>query len=253
MSTPSFLFGDHRIVTAGRGTSEFGHTFGGPPEREGTSRDECGGILIHLLHRLNLSDPLIPVSFPGVNWLPLYYCFDFRANVLGYRLLSDSRLVTFFPDDDPNVSDHESWPDKNFPLEFPKCDIRLSPFDYDPTDLDDVYAWAGVFGIGRLSPSDQQAVRQRVLDEFDEFDAPPVTDEEFENALSYPFLHGKPTGCCLNPECDRFRQNRGMQTIALVHSEPIPNIHIWGKWGGVDLIFQMCASCFAIRVSNQCT
>lgn len=254
MSTPTFLFGDHRIVTASRGNSEFSHTFGGPPERDGASREDSGGILIHLLHRLNLNDPLIPVSLPGLNWLPLYYCFDFRANDLGYRLLSDDRLVTFFPDDDPNVSDHESWPGENFPLEFPRCEIRLSQFRYDPTDPHDAYAWAGVFGIGQLSPKNQQAVRQRVLDEFDEFDAPPVTDEEFESALSYPFIQGKPVGGCLNPECNRFGRKGGLAPFALIHSEPVPGVQIFGHWGdGVELIFQVCPDCHSIRVTNQST
>ena len=36
-------------------------------------RYDCDGILIHLLHRLDLTDPAIPFSIPGLRWLPLYY------------------------------------------------------------------------------------------------------------------------------------------------------------------------------------
>jgi hypothetical protein len=115
----TFLFGDYRITTVTGGRSKYRHTFGGPHDRKGTAREDCNGILIHLLHRLDLTDPAIPFTLPGVRWLPFYYCFDFRANDLGYRLMSDEELVTFFPSDDPNVSKEESWPDDDHPLEFP--------------------------------------------------------------------------------------------------------------------------------------
>src|SRR5262249_50071114 len=147
---------DYHIAAATSGRSEYGHTFGGSQDRKGTSREDCDGILIHLLHRLDLKDPAIPIPIPGIRWLPFYYCFDFRANDLGYRLLSDEELVTFFPTDDPNVSKEESWPDdEGYPLEFPKSSIKIAPYEYDPTDLDDAYQWAGVFGIGKLSNRDQ--------------------------------------------------------------------------------------------------
>jgi hypothetical protein len=135
----TFLFGEYRIATATSGRSNYGHTFGGPHDRKGTSRADCNGILIHLLHRLDLTDPAFPLTIPGVRWLPFYYCFDFRANDLGYRLISDDELVTFFPDDDPNVSKQESWPDDDYPPEFPKSGIKVAAYDYDPTDLEDAY------------------------------------------------------------------------------------------------------------------
>jgi hypothetical protein len=69
----AFLFADWRVATATAGRSHYGHTFGGPHDRAGASREECGGILIHLLHRLNLDDPAIPFTVPGIQWLPLYY------------------------------------------------------------------------------------------------------------------------------------------------------------------------------------
>jgi hypothetical protein len=53
----TFLFGDTRIATATSGRSKYGHTFGGPHDRNGTSREDCNGLLIHLLHRLDLTDP----------------------------------------------------------------------------------------------------------------------------------------------------------------------------------------------------
>ena len=164
----TILFGNERIATAIPGRSRYGHSFGGAPDRIGTSRDDCNGILIHLLHRLDLNDPKIPITIPGLRWLPFYYCFDFRANVLGYRLLSDEALVTFFPSDDPNVTEKEEWPDENFPIEFPKSRIKIEPVDYDPTDREDAVRWAGVFGIGKLSESDRQIVKAQIVRDAEE-------------------------------------------------------------------------------------
>lgn len=77
---PSFLFGDNTIAAASSGIGPYRHTFGGPPDRQGTARQDCNGLLLHLLHRFDLKDPAVPVAIPGIRWLPLYYCFDFRTN-----------------------------------------------------------------------------------------------------------------------------------------------------------------------------
>lgn len=249
----TFLFGDNRIAVAMSGRSKYGHTFGGPHDRKGTSREDCNGILIHLLHRLDLRDPAIPFTLPGMGWLPFYYCFDFRANDLGYRLISDEELVTFFPEDDPNVSQEESWPGEDYPLEFPKSSIKIAAYDYDPTDLDDAYRWAGVFGIGRLSKRDQAAAKKRVaeLAEGLGFYAP-ETEEEFDEALSSPFTQGKPDSPCLNPRCPNRNKKGQLTPIALMPAEPVKGVHTFGRWGGgVQLIFRMCPKCYTIRVSNQ--
>lgn len=245
----TFLFGDHRIATATSGRGAFAHTFGGPHDRAGASRADCGGILIHLLHRLDLTDPAVPIAVPGVRWLPIYYCFDFRVNVLGYRLLSDDAMVAYFPTDDPNVTAHEEWPGEDYPLEFPRSDIRVAPHAYDPTDLDDAYRWAGVFGIDRLSEPDRAAARHRVaeLAEILGFYAP-ETEEEFDEALSSPFLQGKPTGPCLNPECGAQR----LTTVALMPAEPVAGVNTFGRWGDARVIVQLCPTCHALRVSNEC-
>ena len=83
-ATPTtFLFGEKTIASASTGEGRHEHSFGGPHDRKGAAREDCRGILIHLLHRLDLHDPAIPIAIPGVRWLPFYYCFDFRVNTLG--------------------------------------------------------------------------------------------------------------------------------------------------------------------------
>jgi hypothetical protein len=251
----TFLFGTYAIATASSGRSRYGHTFGGPHDRKGTSRDDCNGILIHLLHRLDLTDPAVPVAIPGLRWLPLYYCFDFRANDLGYQLTSEDSLAAFFPDDDPNVTDHEEWPGENYPLVFPKSGIKITPYDYDPTNLDEAYAWAGVFGIEKLSKADQTAAKKRIAEEMDGLGLnAPVTERELQECLSNPFTQGKPNKTCLNPRCVNHKRRGKLSTIALMPAEPVKGVCTFGRWGmGVQLVFQMCNNCHTIRVSNQCT
>jgi hypothetical protein len=250
----TFLFGDYRIATATSGRSKYGHTFGGPHDRKGTSREDCNGILIHLLHRLDLTDPAIPFNIPDVRWLPFYYCFDFRANDLGYRLLSDDELVTFFPTDDANVTDHEEWPGEDYPLEFPKSIIKIAAYDYNPTDLEDAYRWAGVFGISKLSNRDQAAARKRVAELMDGLGlGVPETEKDFDEALSSPFMQGKPDTPCLNPKCPDRKKRGQLIPLALMPAEPVKGVHTFGRRGdGVQLIFRMCPKCYTIRVSNQC-
>jgi hypothetical protein len=205
------------------------------------------------LHRLDLSDPAIPIVIPGVRWLPLSYCFEFRANDLGYRLLSEESLVTFFPDDDPNVASEESWPDDNYPLEFQKSSIEVARYPYDPTKLDDAYAWAGVFGIDRLSEADQEAAKKRVAEEVEGLGFyPPESEEEYSEALSWPFAQGKPVGECLNPGCPNHTKKGQLSTIALLPAEPVEGVHTFGRCGvAVQLVFQLCERCYTIRVTNQ--
>lgn len=250
----TFLFGGHRVAAAAAGAGRYGHTFGGPHDRAGAARADCGGILIHLLHRLDLTDPAVPFSVPGVRWLPFYYCFDFRANDLGYRLLSDGALVTYFPKDDPNVTDHEEWPDENYPPEFPRSGINIVPVAYDPTNLEDAYRWAGVFGIGKLSDRDQAAAKARVAEKQEALGFyAPGTDQEYEEALSGPFVQGRPNNTCLNPDCPNHAHRGRLSTIAIVPAEPVPGVHTFGRHGGgVQLIVQLCGICHTIRTSNQC-
>jgi hypothetical protein len=250
----TFLFGDYNIAAATRGRGKYAHIFGGPHDRKGASRKDCNGILIHLLHRLDLTDPAIPITIPGVRWLPLYYCFDFRANDMGYRLISDEEMVTFFPTGDPNISREESWPDDDFPREFPKSTIKIAAFDYDPTDLEDAYHWAGVFGIGKLSKRDQAAAKKRVAELMDGLGlGVPETEEDFDRALCSPFWQGKPDDPCLNPKCPHRKKRGALTTIALMPAEPVKGVHTFGRWGGgVQLVFQMCPKCYTIRVGNQC-
>ncbi len=82
----------------------------------------------------------------------------------------------------------------------------------------------------------------------------PVTEKEYQDCLSSPFVQGKPDESCLNPRC-RHRKKKGqLSTIALMPAEPVKGVHLFGLWGtDTFLIFQLCKHCYSIRVTNQCT
>jgi len=185
--------------------------------------------------------------------MPLYYVFDLRANELGYRLTSESSMVTYFPSDDPNVSESEEWPSDGYPSEFPLSKITILPRGYDPTNLDDAYFWAGVFGVSQLSSNDQAAARKRVAKLMEDYGMdPPETDEDYDSCLSSPFAQAKPSSDCLNPDCENHGVYDKLQVVAIVPPEPVPGVRLWGG-ADVQIVFELCPSCYTIRASNQCT
>ncbi|MBA2113171.1 hypothetical protein [Bremerella alba] len=253
----TFLFGTSKLSLAAPSVTMTGHSFGGKDRFPGTSRDDCGGILVHLLHCFDLTHRDLPFDLPGMRWLPLYYCFDFRVNTMGYRFRDNQSLEFFFDHDDPYTSASESWPDDNYPEAFPQASIQVEPLPYDPTNLDDAKTWSGVFGIDELSLQDRESLRSEILKFmklFGEYE--PESEEEIWERIHMPFIQGPPESRCLNPTCDFSLKERPGQlcTIAITGNSPIAGVKIFGPHGdGVMLTFQACQKCQTIRVENQCS
>jgi hypothetical protein len=253
--TPTLFFHDWTITSARDGISDYGHTFGGHPAHAGAKRENCNDRLLHLLHRINLEDPLINLRIPNVQWLPLYYCFDFRVNEFGYRLTSDQDLQVFFWPNEVNISETESYPGDNFPSHFGRTGIMLDRFPYDPTDRDDAYQMAAVFGLDKLSPDDRAWILEHEADECESLlGHRPESEEETLKSLSHPFAQGRPNSRCPNPNCANNGKPGNVDVIALMPAEPVPGVHTFGQWGDdVELIFELCPRCQTIHVSNQCS
>lgn len=253
MST--LFFHDEKVTSATAGTSKYGHTFGGSIAHDGAARQRCLDRQLHLLHRINLDDPLMGAAIPGVQWLPLYYCFDFRVNELGYRLSSDDDIEVFFWPDEPNVSAVEGFPDDDYPMEFPRCSIQLDWSPYDPTDRKEAYSLGAVFGIDKLSQDDRRWVLEQEAEQFEMANGyRPDTEEELLEALSFPFAQARPNSACPNPACSNHSTHGNLSVLALMPAEPVPDVQTFGSWGGgVQLIFELCPECHTVHVSNQCT
>ena len=247
----SNLFGELEIIDVAAGQSDYAHTFGGPPDREQAFPDHTHGIRLHLLHRFDLSDPLVPLSVPGLKWLPLYYVFDFRVNEVGYKLSSDSSMTTYFPSDDPNVSTEESWPSPDFPMEFTVHSVKVSTRLFDPSSLEESETWAGVFGIEHLNKKQRAKLRKRIEKHCKTFGMYPPSDDDLAEFLNSPFWQGPPKGTCLNPSCSNYRLSNTLNVFAIVPHDPIPGLEIWGG-ADVQIIFEICPLCHTIRSTNQC-
>jgi len=213
------------------------------------TRERCGRT-IHLLYLLNTDDPLLGVQIPNVQWLPLYYCFDFGVPQLGYRLTSDNGADVFFRPKQSNGLAVESYPDENFKLAFPRADIELFELPYDPSDPSDARSLAGIFGLERLSPSDLEDVLDREAQEIYRSGRQLMPGESIRDYLTEPFWQGKPNNTCPNPACGK----TALDVFALIPSEPVPDVQVFGRDGDfVRLIFELCRECHAINVSNECT
>ncbi len=80
----------------------------------------------------------------------------------------------------------------------------------------------------------------------------PETDDEYDDAFSSPFMQGKPNNKCLNPACQNHVAAGHLSVIALMSGEPVKGVHTFGRWGDdVTLVFELCAKCNTINVSNQ--
>ncbi len=230
--------------------SGYDHSFGGNPS-------DCDltftgpAIPLHLLFRLDLSDPRIGIDIPGVRWLPLCYGFGFGGGHTAYLVRSDTLVETLEPVDkcfDP----HFPYPD--YPQSFPNHPLGLIEREYDPSDVDDALAFSAVFGLGGLSPASRTLAIARLEkhDFFEEVDAFEMTKDQFLDTCEYPFIQGPPESQCPNPDCATDSQDGAMVVFSLLDGDPVPDVSLFGDLG-VQFIFQICLSCRCSRVSNQCT
>ncbi|REJ81800.1 MAG: hypothetical protein DWQ34_01260 [Planctomycetota bacterium] len=249
--------------------SRYGHSFGGPVQHHGALLERTRSPL-HLLYLINTQDPEIPITIPGIRYLPLYYCFDLRSRMrVGYRIDSESRIETFRLDlhQENSVGENPEYPYDRFPdqFEFRAVVAERSPFD--PLNREHVREYIDVFGIESLSPQDQRALIRDLRNERD----PSVggisraTDEELQLTASGPSCQGHPASVCPNPECSNHTVPRSMQIIAIVPAYPFGDcvehdtLDVFSPWGercdlpcsDIEIVFEMCPVCSAIMATNQ--
>ncbi|PQO34297.1 hypothetical protein DTL21_12250 [Bremerella cremea] len=247
-----FLFGNQKIAGVEHHPGKFSHQFGGGSTFQGTSREDCDGLHVHLIYLFDLNDPKIPIEVPGIRWLPLFYCFDFQVVTIGYQLLDDQHLKFFFNRSDARTSDHEEWPGDDFPMQFVQSEVTVHDRRYDPQNVEDAYRFSGIFGVDELSTYDLELLKERVVQENEDLlDAPLENDEDFRDHLHMPFLNGIPEARCMNPVCDLAQQSRKgqLKPLALLSGNPAKGVHLFGEFGDyTSLYFQRCEMCQTIRV-----
>src|SRR5262245_9854047 len=118
-----------RIVRAS--SSNHGHQFGGGQEYRGAIPSGADAP-VQLLFRLNLRDPLSPIHIKGVDWLPLFYPFQYDACAMGYRILGDFEIEILTMETTEVIED---FPYPNFPAAFPQVPVELVAMSYDETKV----------------------------------------------------------------------------------------------------------------------
>jgi hypothetical protein len=228
--------------------SEFGHTFGGDPEGFGI-RFVNSDFPLHLIYRLNLDDPLVPIDIPNVKWLPLLYGFRHTTARVEhcYRVRNDSEIELVAPQ---NEEVYKIW---DAPATFPHAPTRFRLEPYDPTVAEDAIRLKGIFGWDDLSRRELDRALELIQASGCSYslDDAPDDDWTYEDVIRCmydpPFVQGKSFYRCRNPVCN----SENFRVIAL-QDAVIDRECIWYD-NDFRTFWIQCLSCDCINVSHQCT
>jgi hypothetical protein len=270
---------------------EFGHSFGGEARSHRLKFTNARRSL-HLLYRLNLRDERLGIELPGIDWLPLVYCFNYAAydTTLIYRMVSPTEIELIAP---LEAKFDRNFPYENYPASFPAHHLSFEAVPYDPTKAEDALSYAAVFPLDSLSEAEQQRAleisekRSGTMSNWQRSVAEETTwgDVSLWKYVQLhhpePFWQGAPRKTCSNPNCtaevvDRFPEitvEMPEELQELLESDSmtfeasdirrdsmrVVALHEPEKddtrfWGdpSPQLIFEICECCHCIRVSNQC-
>jgi hypothetical protein len=245
----------NRIFSGKRGVKgPFGHRFGGPADYSGLAAYKAQPP-VHLLFRLNTADARVGVTIPGATWLPLLCAIRYGACDLGYRVLSDDRVHIL------HQSVTKAWkgfPSADYPAVLPGKPVGFGEVGYDPADPHDALCFSGVFGYDALT-TEQYAALSRVVVEEGLYDPDDPMDyetpEDFvREGIAFPFVQGPPMDGCPDPSCRRHGVTRALRTFAIFQEDDKKSKNLWGRsCENLQIIYQICPACGAIRTTNQCT
>jgi len=226
----------------------FGHMFGGSIDYDGL---EAGPHLppVHLLLRLNMADPAVGVSLRGLDWLPLLGAIRYGVCDLGYRVLSETsvRILTLGETQPRPDFPYRNYPDKLWPQP-----LALEEADYDPRKIVDRLTYARIFGYGDATPeAHAQLVRQvedaGLLRHFG-YD----TAEGLLADNVWPFAQRIPCEDCPDPACANHNRAASLRTFAIFEEAETRSGPMWGgSVRDLQILFQICPRCDAIRVTSQ--
>lgn len=242
-----------RVFRGNRGfASAFGHTYGGAIGYTGLKAFD-GQPPVHLLLRLNTADPAVGVRLPDSLWLPLLCAIRYGACGLGYRVTSDEQVTIL------HQTENKAWDDfpyDGFPERLPSSPIALEDAGYDPADKQDAIFYAGVFGYDFLSPEQFADLARHV-----ESEGIPDDGQGWETGAEYlregnclPYAQGRPVEGCPDTGCRNHGREASLRTFAIFQEGRAEARTLWGpNCGSLQIVYQICPACSAIRTTNQAT
>jgi hypothetical protein len=233
--------------------SPYGHSFGGSADYAGLAAFKRQPP-VHLLLRLNMEDTAVTLSLPGIRWLPLLCAIRYGACDLGYRVVSDSEVKIFAQKE---TKAWKKFPFDGFPEKLPVEPVVLWEQAYEPGDPMEALRFAGVFGLDHLTSDQFSAVAAFVVEEglFDPSFMDQETPEEYvREGNCLPFVQGKPSDDCPDPACPNHGQIGSLRILAIFEEDENRIRQLWGpNCGSLQILYQTCPTCGAIRTINQCT
>jgi hypothetical protein len=226
--------------------SPFEHMFGGSADYAGLTPYQRQPP-VHLLFRLNTADPAVGVTLRKTQWLPLLCAIRYGACNLGYRVTSDKKVKILYQEYDAPWDD---FPYDGYPTKLPAKPVALQAA-YDPQDLKDVFYYAAAIGYETVSAKQYAQLVRRVEKHFR---LKPGSGDDYLQKSCEPFVQGEPKDKCPDPACQNHRSKGKLRTLAIFEEELKKEAEFWGpSCENLQIIWQLCPKCAAIRTTNQCT
>lgn len=208
---------------------------------------------LHLIYRIDLSDPLVSIEFPGVDFLPLLYCHIF-AGQCSYVVEPENSVKLLCPHE-PELF-HPEW---EGPDAFPFSRTMLVRQKYDATVAEDALALKGVFDWNELSQSEKdralelaKGISQLTLE--DAIDESWTYETVIDCMYEPPLVQGDPLERCQNKACVNFENDDSpWLKIIAIQDDATDQEQIWPDGAHVQVIWLMCPDCQSITVLNRCT
>jgi hypothetical protein len=230
----------------------FEHRIGGAADYVGLTAYE-GQPAVHVLSRLDTTDPTVGVMISSARWLPLLCAIRYGACDLGYRVISDSAVQILCQRE---KKEWDGFSYDGYPTTLPEETVALRETPYDPSNPTHALCYAGVFGYEALTPQQYADLTRHVMNE--RLFVPGIMDfntpEEFLQENGWPFAQGRPVDDCPNASCPNHGRASSLRHFAIFQEDDSNKVRrLWGpNCDSLQVIYQICPACQAIRTCNQC-